>query len=635
MTANFMMDYHQPAFELIHDRYRPRFYAALHEEPRRQRRKFLLENLPVGLPVDPERTWEVGKKLLDQLEASAAAQLQKRDNHYWLHIYRRLAVMLSSLHENNTGPMTTGLVRRMVELAIFKYGSEKAKNELWSAKNISSRLILGGWYHKGLKHLRDRASVEQSTILEKWDQQLKGGSSVVIKDFGISDIETIYFVEGIFYQYWFVTALLRSVGKGAKITLNSDGDWVYADNNRLQRLIISYDERVEESNAHSLLAGVWIRDAEDNNEIQLSKSVFRERIMVPAYNLSRAPLTEAMHFPSYSVSAGVIPNFLLSSLDLKQLLDAAAFLDKPFQKQHSFALSELCSVIAALSSITLMPEWVLQVTDENARNWHLSNCLHQLVKRGYSIGLKIDDFSARIERRLPELGLPDIEPAKIDKILQFISLSDRTKAMISPWSGGPRPLLIETKKYRVIDLVGIYDFLSTLFVGVRSSNQLKGDTFESLIRADLEEKGYNVISGKKWNKNNEEREIDAAVLKDGTLLLFECFSAERPMDFELGKPSVLNGPKDGEKQQGKANPGRNSSLQAKLDQAQTARDFFLTNKVGRNYDFSGVAKIEHFVVSPFVEWIWGDDDALWFDSRTPRIICPSEMQSILSGIGDA
>jgi hypothetical protein len=589
----------------------------------------MVANLPIGLPLDADQAWEVGRKLLDVLEGVVAERLAKRDPIYWLHIYRRIEVMLSGGHENKTDSLTTAHVRRMVELAIFKHGNEKAKNELWPSNSVSPRLVLGGWLEKAIKHYHTGDKRALKALLESWAMHLKGSSSLVIKDFSIVDLETIYFVEGICYQYWRVSALLRSLGKGALITLDTVGDWTYKFDKDLEGLIDIYDERIEFEAANSLLAGIWLRDPKPAAENLADPSFFRETIVVPFYNIEQTPWEQGLQLPAFSIAPGSLTNFLLSEVSLRGFRDATAFLDEPFERKHGFSLTDLSSTISALSSLITMPERVLAVEDQEERLRLLSSYFLQSLNRGYSISASDGALAARIQSRMELIGSPQCCEGRVESVLDFVSTNPERKSMISLWSGGPRPLIVRTPKWTMFDPVGIYGFFRTLFVGVRDLQNRRGFSFEDQVRADLKESGYEVISGEKRNSAGEKREVDAAIMKGETLYLFECFSAERPMDFELSKPSVLL---DSEKtKQGKTKiiPGRNTRLGEKLVQAETLRNFFLTHISGRNYDFSDVKRIEHFVVSPFVEWIWSKDSRFWFTADLPRIISPSEVHAIL------
>ena len=117
------------------------------------------------------------------------------------------------------------------------------------------------------------------------------------------------------------------------------------------------------------------------------------------------------------------------------------------------------------------------------------------------------------------------------------------------------------------------------------------------------------------------REIDASVRIGDQLVLFECRSIERPLDFELGSPKTL--------------ATRCEFLDEKIEQAITLREFILAHPTGRNYDFGWAKTVSTFVVSPFVEWVWERSDHLWHDKSVPRILQADEAISYLHRLAEA
>jgi hypothetical protein len=109
--------------------------------------------------------------------------------------------------------------------------------------------------------------------------------------------------------------------------------------------------------------------------------------------------------------------------------------------------------------------------------------------------------------------------------------------------------------------------------------------------------------------------MDAGVQIGECLYLFECVSIERPLDLEIGRPKSIR--------------HRIERLEVKLEQAEGLSSFIRQNPVGKNYDYSTVERVEHFVVSPFVEWVWDYSSRLWSDLGFPRFVSPSEAFSIL------
>jgi hypothetical protein len=128
-----------------------------------------------------------------------------------------------------------------------------------------------------------------------------------------------------------------------------------------------------------------------------------------------------------------------------------------------------------------------------------------------------------------------------------------------------------------------------------------GTVFENLFRDSLVRRGYDVRSGDLFSGDGKQREMDAGVQIGDCLYLFECVSVKR--------------------------------LKVKLEQVEGLKEFIKRSPVGKNYDYSTVKRIEQFVVSPFVEWIWSCSPTLWSDLGFPRFVSPSEAFLILESDG--
>ena len=105
------------------------------------------------------------------------------------------------------------------------------------------------------------------------------------------------------------------------------------------------------------------------------------------------------------------------------------------------------------------------------------------------------------------------------------------------------------------------------------------------------------------------------------MILFECRSIERPLDYEIGRLQTL--------------ARRQELLEQKVEQALTLREFVLKFPVGRNYDFGWATTVSTFVVSPFIEWIWDRSARLWHDATTPRVLQADEAITYLRELSNA
>lgn len=163
-----------------------------------------------------------------------------------------------------------------------------------------------------------------------------------------------------------------------------------------------------------------------------------------------------------------------------------------------------------------------------------------------------------------------------------------------------------------LDISAIDEVLQTIFFGVRGVANERGGEFESVFRECIESKSgkHQTFFGELKSNSKKKRELDIGILIDDRLIVFECVSMERPLDYEIGKPKTME--------------KRRIELDKKLNQAKTMSEFLINNPVGRNYDFSRAVSIEHYVVSPLTEWIPSFDERYWDTAGRPRILSADE-----------
>ena len=175
-------------------------------------------------------------------------------------------------------------------------------------------------------------------------------------------------------------------------------------------------------------------------------------------------------------------------------------------------------------------------------------------------------------------------------------------------------MLIPSSGAVVVDAEGVISILRTLLVGFRDSEQERGATFEEAVRAELKARGFDLVQ-RRFEFETGLRETDAAVRKGSTLWLIEAHSMWRPLDYEIGKIEAID--------------LRVTRFGEKLAQVASIRAGLERAPVGTNYDVTWAQHIEHCVVSPFVEWVWSKDPALWVDAEVPRILSVTELMELL------
>lgn len=607
-----LVEYYQPAFELLHERLHEQVQEALLSEPASIRAKYLTENLPIGEEISPECAWPVARELLDMLEAAMAAVLRTRSVFFWLHLYRRIGVFLHPLHEDKTDPRTLALVRQITELAISKYGRATDAREIVLSSRVNPDLILGGLMRAGMRKLATKRPNKTYRNLAK---ALRAQPQWVIRDFSENDFLGIYRVEGLAYQFWRVTALLRSLGKGARIAIDRHGDWDYVSSEEFLSLVKNIDARTDRGGFDKSLLGIWIDETVTKTDMG-EKAVF-DQLICPFYNVHRVKLGDAFSAFGLLLPQDFASNFVPALVDVRRFLQAHDFLSDAFKAKLGYRIEAFLSVLLAINNIVYFPNTVLLAETEKARRKMLQQTLMSILQRGYRV-LKLDteEIAPELRRRIewfdPGLKVTEHE---IRTVLGRLTLTPEAQGSISLWSGGPRHVLIPAGEHQAVNLESVPMILYTMFVGVAHNQGRRGTVFEETFRQALSNRGFEVRYGRLRSFAGAERELDAGVVVGDVLYAFECVSVERPLDYEIGNIATFR--------------RRRERLDDKVLQALTLADFLRAEPRGTNYDFMHVTEIVPLVVSPFEEWIWDRSDRLWLRDGTPRILSAREARDLL------
>jgi hypothetical protein len=611
MAMNVVLDYHQPAFDLLHKHLADRLRDALLIDPVAIRARYLTKHLPVGQVIRHELGWPIARQLLNVLEDEIAAMLRPRSVFFWLHIYRRIGVFLNPEHEDKSDPRTLWLVRQIVELAISKHGRATDADEFVLSTRVNPDLILGGFMRAGVRAL---ATSRPNRAYRNFANLVRSHPQLVIRDFSEEDFVGIYRVEGLAYQYWRVTALLRALGKGARAVISNNGDWTYVQDDELSWLMTSIDERTEQGRSDRSLLGIWI-DEEVNRDKGGKKPVF-DLLICPVYNVHGAAFQQL----GLALTDEYISNFLPAVVDVRTYLQAHSFLSDAFRARYGFGLEAFVAVLWAIANILYFPRAYIFAEAEQTRRKLLRDTLLNVLQRGYRIfEIGADHVVPELRRRIKLFGAGlEITEAEIRAVLDRLTLTPASQTAIALWSGGPRHVMISAGQHQAADLQGVPVLLGTLFVRVVHDQGYRGAVFEDAFRRALEIRKFAVWSGRLRSTVGGLKEMDAGVIVGRILYAFECVSVERPLDYEIGNPVTL--------------ANRRERLDGKVSQVLELAEFLETNPRGMNYDFTDIQKIVPLVVSPFEEWLWDRSVRLWLSDGTPRILSATEALDMLERV---
>lgn len=607
----FLPDYHFFPFKEIHEKFETLIRRSYIERPLEIRNDAILKHFGGPGIYDPECSHGALMKVLDEFEKVFKQKISMRSCFYWIHLYRRLAPRLSNELGSNTGQITLAWTRAIAEQAIFKFGRVQGVFDVKLANTIEVRDILGGHFIKSLTS-RFHAPGES----DFYANHVSKSPQWVLADFGPSDLATMYFVEGLAYQYWYINAKQRAAGKGVSIEVLPDGSLNELRSDEQEELIRRYDNRLGK--------GELGFPSNVGTFVPLKGPRTESAVIYVGHNVELLPISHLVDLPVQDANThgAFIPNYLLSHLDAAEYYRTHKYLEKAFNKKYPFGLKEFCLAAYAISSVlvSLSPK-----SSENELQQEI-DLIHK-IQRGYiSLGVPLPKIKELVIQFLSEAQLDDVfngaaVVAQLDLIFSFLTLDEKKQRNLGIWSLGPRFAFIPYRNIYLFDLSAWFQIFRNLFFGMRNYDprSAKGTEFERIFSSLAGENGLEVVlESKEITLGEQDREVDVAIRVGGHLFLCECRSSERPLDFEIGKPKTIN--------------ARCADLDEKLDQVLSLADLIRKYPRGKNYDFSWASDITPLVVSPYVEWIWSVDDKYWLPGGTPipRIMSASEAIGYIS-----
>jgi hypothetical protein len=502
-----------------------------------------------------EIAWPKLEKVLDEIERQMSSLLRERPVVFWLRHYRALKTP-PTLKDGKNDWWSTALVQAHAELAILKYGNNDAFDEM---SNCS--------------------------------------------DFTNADLETLYRLEGMARQYHRIISMMRSLGKVGLINVSVDGDTKLVFSKTESHLLSSFDKRVIKTPAESTMVGTKFEKIDiksDGLERALNSLVF-----AAARNTIGKPWASMFSDIDLVGVDNEVPKFIPRSINLRSFLDSHEYFAIPFKQKFKVGLDVTVSVLWAVGRIAL--------GQTATSNELYSGQMVQLSKLGFGVFLGDTGSFVQVIAKQAQKFLGSevtITVGEIRRVVDMFKFDAASQDMIALWSGGPRPVLFFSKDYVLIDLSALGERIYTLFFKVKHDGNERGLGFEAQLRKQLETAFGPFVYGEKATNSGIAFELDAALVIDNTLLIFECVSPGRALDYELGKPKAIL--------------DRTKLLEKKVNQVLKVEEIIKANPVGKKYDFSAVQKIVSIVVSPFVEWIWSDDQRLWINNEVPRILSTEE-----------
>jgi hypothetical protein len=606
-----MQFYYSHTFPYLIEKWQEEIRHRLKDVPDALRQRELVPGFAALGETSGDAAWQVLRNYLDGIERCIAEIVRGHSPSFWIHLHRRLRPMLAKIHEGKTDDTTVVLVRRIAELAYAKYGDLDRTDDLGPI--IHTRLgtfLDGAWYEATARALGSKLKAKKRYQTLKWAEQ------VVMTDFRVSDLCDVFGVEGLCYEYWWASAAMRTIGKGAVAKWDSTKtpSLRHRDTEVNPLCFNFYDQRNrEKGRGFQTRLGTWIDETEIPEKIDAARG---DQI----HFAQLTPNPDFKEYPTWnrqtkSIGRGYgATNFGVGTFSLAGFKSENGFMAEPFKQKHGVELDAVlfaiwaASFFATYTGLTSRLPSTEQRLDRTMTHWA------NLLFRGYSmVTFNQEQFAQEAvwwAKQLKHERIFSIDEAR--QGVEFISLSRAAQKNIGLWSGGKVPILIPSMNALVIDLAAIIPLLYTIFFGLKKVPQIGGDTFENSVRAALRSRKFDVcLQGElHWPRGNP-REVDVGVRIGDRLLLIECFSYELPLDYEVGKPSVFE--------------KRKAFILKKLDQAQTLAERIAKGPKGTNFDVTWAKAIDWRVVSPFVEFAWHLNEPLFDEAGLPRVLQVNEL----------
>lgn len=557
------------------------------------------------LVIDGDEAWNILNNFLVRIESKIKKIIEDHSEFFWFHLYRRTSPgSIADTHEKRD-TSTIASVRLTLETAFLKYAKNTA-NDMCLSKDISARDVLGGMFYSSLLE-----NNYHPDMIEKYWKLHQENTQWVMKEYSPEIHQSVYLLESYAYEYWRTTAKMRAIGKGVKLLLNKDGSWKEIRTEEQDNLILSYDRRLVRGKKY-LSSAKGLPSFRD-----IKEDFFQSSFLGMRYNYDRYKFIDIFH--AESPLSNEITNFIPLPVDFKSFIRSHKSLKKPFLKRMGFSLETFFSFLQALSYNHILYRTSKLQNDENSalKVW-------SIMQRAYSTtSFTLEELSHNIVQTLKSFPgkkyqEQNLTSEEILKACESFTLNQSTKERLSLWSFGPRPVIFPYNDIFIIDLGGVQTILENLFFGMRENNQERGLDFENILRDEISTQGYELLPVRNLTRpDGKYRETDLAIRIGNTLILCDCRSTERPLDWIIGKPSVLK--------------IRNDLMQDKINQVLSIKHFACENLQKLNGDFSWVTDVVSLGVVTDIEWIDSLEDQLWLDKKNdlPVLMSAQELLDLL------
>ena len=518
-------------------------------------------------------------------------QIEKKSLAYWLHLYRRIAPFSPGPDHRS---MTIQIIRGTLDAAIQKYSQLRLCNNINYSDKVPLESVLNGIL------LSDEFKVERAMISKN--------PQLVLTQYGALEHKELFELEKKCYEIWWCSTLLRGIGKGAILKIDSAENVVGIEwQNELRFLVNNFDSRTEKYSMFNVSSSAVVFKNYDSNAN--AHGVIFLPIQNYEHNASQEFELLCRDFLNFEFKSLSPTNFVWSPLNIRDYRNAHLPLSESFEKKYQISLDAVLLVIVGLCHIALS-RWLVEKDIKVAlRHW----------QRAYDGPVKLSDVISVLKSVLPVAGqILDIKNHNLSdddlqKVIKFFTLNNYIRTNMDIEYAGPHSIFLPIdNEFFFIDYAYIYRRLYDLFYGIKMDDQnFKGEILEEMVRI-----GDPAITHKKLkSKNGEERQIDASFKIGDRLVIVECRAVNKSIGFIRGDTQAIN--------------FRINKIKHAIEDIDEKAEWLNNNPIGNNYDVSKYSDILPIAVTPFIEYIHTLDDLFWLTKDMPRVLSPFELQEAL------
>jgi len=536
------------------------------------------------------------------LEDRIAAIVSKHSIYYWIHLYRRLAPENTFRHESL---VSVRLYRETMETAFVKYGRLDIGNDLVMGTNLDPQQVMSG----EVKRIQEELGIKATGSY----------SGIYIKEFSMSHFLELLSLERLVSEYCQVVANLRRAYKGGKLVVENVEEYYVLNDNVTESLVQSVDSRNEKFGVTATARGVPI------GQPHYDYAKMGAICMLPVYNVERETIEEYPQDRVWHIKwlelpeseSKLAPNFIFLPIDMYVYYLRHQFLSTVFAKEYGFSIECFVQCVMALFYLTIYKSIQTHglVGSELMQRAYMAYT--SLEKIAHDIHSTIKGM-AKFFHDIPQIGAYD---ATTDDILTFLKrfiLNPAKRDNVDLRTRSPRPLVIETwlGKY-IVDYSALLSILFSALRFERAEWGRKGPIFEDYMIETLNNKGFKLWERQKTLKAHDgtQKEIDISFLLGTAIFVCECRSISMSRAYERGEKDALK--------------FRRAKFESALNDCDKLADWLSRHRHGTNFELpQGIDIIIPIVVSPFVEYVWSDDETLWLTREIPRVCTPNELALI-------